>query len=92
MIDRGGFGNKVRDIALKEYGLTTATVSRNQIWVAANNLGNEGTIENWNALKQAFKNHDYALIQGVRSYTPKAVMGECDENSKFKVSASVAQW
>ena len=85
MIDRGGFGNKVRDIALKEYGLTTATVSSNKIWVAGNNLGNEGTIENWNALKQAFKDLDYVLIQGVRSYTPRAVMGECDENSKFKV-------
>ena len=84
-VDKGGFGNKVRDLATTEYGLNNNTRNSNAIWKAANDLGNLGTMENWNALKQAFVTLDFAAVDGVRSYNIDAVMGECNEDGLFQV-------
>lgn len=84
-IDMAVFGNKVRDLATTEYGLNNNNRNSNKIWKAANNLGNVGTAENWNALKQAFVDLDFAVVDGVRSYNTNAIMGECDEDGLFQV-------
>ena len=84
-IDIAEFGNKVRDLATTEYGLNNNTRNSNAIWKAANDLGNLGTMEKWNALKQAFVTLDFAAVDGVRSYNIDAVMGECDEDGLFQV-------
>lgn len=84
-IDIAEFGNKVRDLATTEYGLNNNTRNSNGIWKAANDLGNLGTMEKWNALKQAFVTLDFAAVDGVRSYNIDAVMGECDEDGLFQV-------
>ncbi len=84
-VDKGWFGNKVRDLATTEYGLNNNTRNSNAIWKAANDLGNLGTMEKWNALKQAFVTLDFAAVDGVRSYNIDAVMGECNEDGLFQV-------
>lgn len=84
-IDMAVFGNKARDLATTEYGLNNNNRNSNKIWKAANNLGNVGTAENWNALKQAFVDLDFAVVDGVRSYNTNAIMGECDEDGLFQV-------